>query len=216
MKTVLIVMAFFTSLSVSAQFSINGGVNSLKAFGVPGLYGGLHLGLEIPREDGISIYGRFSHYFSKDAQDSIFTTGTAINPATTFPTVVTGRGTASMNYTIIEGGTRYYLGDGFDYGWAAYGGTTLKLIFNGVRTNFETIDQSLYTVDGGGDGTILNFGVGLNGGVKYTRAPLGTFYADLGLSYILFSAASTTNINASLYSPIFFDFSIGYRRDLGW
>lgn len=216
-KLVFILVMLISGISFS-QVGISAGASMLAPvkLGVHP-YGGFHIGVEIPRDDQLSLYGRFTHHFKQhsDFTGSIYVT--PIDPIANpiYPNVSY---TPSMNYNMIEGGMRYYLGDGFDYGWAAYGGTNLMLIINRVKANYEAFDEAKYQLDINSrvDGTIFNLGAGLGGGVKYSDARLGTFYFDLNLNYVIFAYPSSANVNSSLYSPLIFNFNLGYRRDIIW
>mmetsp|Transcript_3850 Transcript_3850/g.5140 ORF Transcript_3850/g.5140 Transcript_3850/m.5140 type:complete len:222 (+) Transcript_3850:607-1272(+) len=221
MKKILVLIAIALSGTSFAQVGISAGGNMLAGFGAQRTWGGLHFGLEIPRDDAISIYGRLSHYFAQSSRDSIYASAIA-RDVTTNPYVITVGGVARMNYTTIEGGTRYYLGDGYDFGWAAYGGSNLMIIFNGARNRFQGYDELLYELDGGNTqrGTIFSLGFGLGGGLKYSVEDLGTFYFDLSLAYILLGQPSNDVAlqvaQSGLYRPLLFTFNLGYRRDISW
>lgn len=222
MKKILVFIAIAMGSWSYAQVGISGGGSMLKGFGTPGVWGGLHFGLEIPRDDAVSLYGRVTHHFARSAQDSILTSAIA-RDITTTPYVINVAGVSRMNYTTLEGGTRYYLGDGYDFGWAAYGGSNLMLIFNGVRNKFEGYDEVLYELQDSDSqrGTIFSLAFGLSGGVKYSVEELGTFYFDTALSYVIFGQASNNAAaqqfgNGGLYRPLIFTFNIGYRYDIAW
>jgi len=224
MKKFLVVLVMIAlGGTATAQVGISGGGSMLKGFGTPGVWGGLHFGLEIPRDDAISIYGRLAHHFARSGQDSIFTSAIA-NDVTTTPYVIDVNGVSRMNYTTLEGGTRYYLGDGYDFGFAAYGGSNLMLIFNGVRNRFDNFDQTEYTLidnSGGDRGSIFSLAFGLSGGMKYSLEEIGTFYFDLSLNYVIFGQASNDAAaqqfaQGGLYQPLIFTFNAGFRRDITW
>lgn len=222
MKNLLILLAVLLAGGAQAQVGISGGGNMLKGFGQPRPWGGLHVGLEIPRDDAVSIYGRFSHYFPQTNQDSVYA-GAIARDINTSPYAISVAGVSGMNYNILEGGTRYYLGDGYDFGWAAYGGTNLMLIFNKVKNTFVGFDETLYKLsdDSPRTGSIFSLGFGLSGGVKYTMEEVGTFYFDVALNYIIFYQPSNTTAaqqfsQTGLYRPLIFTFNLGYRRDLIW
>ena len=58
MKNLLAILAIMVTLVGGAQVSVMGGMNMLKSFSPDRPYGGFHLGVEVPRDDAISIYGR--------------------------------------------------------------------------------------------------------------------------------------------------------------
>ncbi len=217
MKKILLIIALFIGSSTFAQFSLSGGASFLKGFKRDTKpWFGFHVSGEIPRDDQVSFFLRYSYYFKREGKDSTSALLYPIDPTNPVPLNV-GAFT-SMDYHIIEGGTRYYLGDGFDFGWSAYGGTNFMLIFNSVKTVYSDYNESIYKPDeeNSRDGLIFGLGAGLSGGVKYTAPIYGTFYLDAGLNYMLFAQANHPNVPGDLYSSLIFTVNIGYRRDLMW
>jgi hypothetical protein len=216
MKNYFLIIALLIAGSVSAQVSFNAGSSTLKGFGTPKWFTGFHLGVEVPRDDAMSFYGRFTHHFSR-AGDSTLVTAVA-KETTTTPYVTSVMSMSGMNYNVFEGGTRYYLGDGFDFGWAGYGGTSFMIVYNKVKTSYADFDEVNYEIDGstGRDGAIFSLGAGLLGGVKYTVPRIGTFYSDFSVSYLFLGQVSDQSTYTGLYSNLFFGINFGYRRDLFW
>lgn len=216
MKNYILLLVVFISSIAGAQVSINGGASMLLGFSEPGPWGGIHIGVEVPRDDAVSIYGRFTHHFRRTGdsiQQPIFA-----NDPLLVPGVLTINSAPTMDYNIIEGGTRYYLGNGFDYGFAAYGGSCIMLVFNSVKAKYDGFDESLYYLDDTYryEGTIFSLGLGLGGGMKYSTARFGTYYFDLNLAYMIFAQGSNANIAADLYNPLIFNFNLGWRKDILW
>ena len=218
MKNIIVIIIIAMSSFGNAQVGISAGTSMLLPFkqGVKP-YAGFHIGVEIPRDDQMSIYGRYTHHFSQNTPFtySLFATPININDGLQYISV---EANPSMNYNMLEGGARYYLGDGFDYGWAGYGGTNVMLILNKVKGNYGDFDDALYQIELAQrvDGSLFCLGAGLGGGVKYSDARIGTFYFDLNLNYIIFAYPSSSNMNTSLFSPLIFNFNLGYRRDFNW
>src|SRR3989338_708462 len=216
MKSRLIIAFVMLAGLSGAQVSINGGASMLVGFANPGPWGCIHIGVEVPRDDAVSIYGRFTHHF-RASGDSVpgfiiandLTTSHYTKTISTLPT---------MDYNILEGGTRYYLGNGFDYGFAAYGGSCIMLIFNSVKAKYDGFDESLYSLDEQSryDGSIFSLGFGLGGGVKYSFPRLGTLYFDLNVAYMIFGQGSNAATYGGLYNPLIFNFNLGYRKDILW
>ncbi len=220
MKNLVVLVVLFFAGMANAQISVNGGASMLVGFSNPGPWGGVHVGLEVPRDDAVSIYGRFTHHFRRTIGDSIPAFIIAKDPLTV-PFSQTVNSIPSMNYNIIEGGTRYYLGNGFDYGFAAYGGSCIMLIFNSVKGDYDTFDETLYELDEFSryKTTFFSLGFGLGGGVKYSSGRFGTFYFDLNLAYMIFAQSSNENIPGSvgdIYNPLIFNFNLGWRKDILW
>lgn len=222
MKKLLIAFALILAQTGMAQISVSGGMNMLKTFSPDRPYAGLHIGLEIPRDDAISIYGRYTHNFSQSTSTPLLASDYAIyieprdNMSGLYGDYIGA--TPSMNYNIIEGGTRYYLGNGFDYGFAGYGGTTLMIAFSKVKMNYDPYDEVNYRVAQGSyiDGSIFSVGFGLGGGVKYTMTPYGTFYFDVNVNYMILAQASNNYVFPDMYRPLIFTFNLGFRKDFMW
>jgi len=224
MKNILAAIVLFISTGVGAQVGITGGASSLIAFGNSTPYAGFHLGLEIPRDDAVSFYGKFTHLFNQSKRSPYTAYASAIDP--TNPVFFQQFGyDVKMNYNMIEGGTRYYLGNGFDYGFAAYGGSSMKLIFNTVTPDYDDFNSTDYRLDPAYDfaGSIFSIAAGLGGGIKYSFARYGTFYLDMSIDYMIFSQQSNDYIFSEVYQgtdklwgPLIFGCSLGYRKDILW
>jgi hypothetical protein len=219
MKRIALIIAIAISSGLSAQVGVNIGGNTQNTFGVKGTWGGLHIGVEVPTDDQTSFYGRVTHNFSRKAQDSLLISLIG-NDGFTFGTLST---VPRMNSTIIEGGNRYYTGNGFDFGWSAYGGSAILLQVNRVKMGNAPYDETQFIIDPTFryEGWILNFAVGLNGGVKYSIPRVGTVYLDVTGSYILLSQASQPIVinavsTARLWNRLNFAVNIGIRKDILW
>ena len=217
MRNILLTLVAIMQLSIlSAQFGLSGGLNTILAFGAPKPYFGFHIGGEIPRDDAVTFYGRLSTYIGNEdaTADSVY--AEAIDPLTN-PYLQTVYYTSKMNYTILEGGTRYYLGDGYDSGFGLYGGSNFSLMLNSVKRKYGDYDQVKYALPSNEvpKGMIFNIGVGLSGGIKNTFAGIGTVYFDINFTYLLLSQPSnTTAQSTNLYRPLIFNFGLGFRRDI--
>lgn len=216
-KKIVLVFIGMSAFYSFSQFGISGGVSMLKAFGTPKPYIGFHLGGELPQDDQNSFYGRISFYAKQLSTIENATYVEAINPMTTFPSTMTVPFKNSMNYTIIEGGRRYYIGDGYDSGFGGYGGAKFMAIFNTVKRIYGDYDQTKYRLTSTEfpKGSIFNLGVGFGGGVKYTLAGIGTVYLDIDAAYIIYPIASNSTASGTdLYSPLLFSFNLGFRKDI--
>jgi hypothetical protein len=215
-KIVLLLMLVI-SLGLEAQVGLSGGISSVKGFGVPKPYMGLHLGVEIPRDDAISFYGRATFSLPNRGDFEGLTYATAIDMTTT-PYLQQITYNDKMNYTILEGGSRHYIGDGYDAGFGAYGGTNLSILFNKVSRDYSEFDRSKYQLDANQNmesGSIFNLGLGLTGGVKNTFAGIGTLYFDVNVSYLIISLPSNSLAQqGELYTPLLFNFALGFRKEL--
>ncbi|MDX2359767.1 MAG: hypothetical protein QNK23_03095 [Crocinitomicaceae bacterium] len=214
MKKLITLLAIVLAFGANAQVSINAGTSMLVGFNSPGPWGGVHLGLEIPRSDAVALFGKLTHFVNR--RDPVYEDIIEITvPGQGYPDLQTVRKTPWMNITVLEGGTRYYLGNGFDYGFAAYGGSSVKLVFSSAKVRYEDLDGvRLESLEGQENGTIFSLGFGIGGGVKYSTGRFGTFYLDAGVSYMIFNQASQNNVSARMFNPLLFDFSLGWRKDL--
>ena len=219
-NTLFLSIAFcLASFSLAfSQFSFNAGTGYVSAFGsnAPGGLFGFHLGAEVPRNNDVTFYGRVNHYLARRETTSGTSYATAIDLMTS-PYNLLINYTSSTSLTSVEGGTRYYLGNGFDNGLSVYGGSNMAILFYGVKRNYDEFDQSLYVlpIDEDPKGTILSLSIGLQGGVKYTIPAVGTVYFDITGSYaILAQANNYTASESSFYSPLLFGFNLGFRKDL--
>lgn len=212
---VVVIILLMGTNAALAQFGLSGGMSVLKGFGVQKPYIGMHFGGEIPRDDQISLYARLSLYARQQEPFKGATIVTATD-FTTIPYSQTIGYSSTFNYTIIEGGTRYYIGNGYDSGFGAYGGSTIMLAVNTVKRKYDDYDQAKYELPASelSKGSIFNLGFGLGGGVKNTFAGIGTLYLDLNLAYMILSTASnSTAQNTSLYAPLLFSFNLGFRKE---
>lgn len=210
---------------IGAQVSILAGQTTTFAFGNKKPYLGFHLGVEIPRDDAVSFYAKYTHHFnqSQRSPSQVFVQDT-IFPYST-PNFFPIGYDVKMNYNTIEGGTRYYLGNGFDYGIAAYGGTMLKIGFNQVKIVYDEFDETNYqNLDYNRNGSIFSISAGLAGGVKYSFARIGTFYVDASIDYAVMTQGSYDGIGGEVlrgygtgqWNALNFNFSVGYRKDILW
>ena len=221
-KLISSVVLFILAFNLQSQVSLSLGSGVLKGFGIPKSFLGFHGGFELPRNNDVTLYLRLGYYLPRKEDDTISTSVTAINPLSS-PSTLTVNYLTSTNYTTIEGGTRYYLGNDYDNGFSVYGGSSFMLIINSVKRNYEKLDATgVYSWEGDYElpeyevpkGTILRLALGLQGGVKYTFPARGTIYADITGNYTLFGKASNDNIKTELYAPMVFIFNVGFRKDL--
>lgn len=223
MKNLITLFIAFFVLNLNGQVSLSVGTGPLKGFGIPKSFYGFHGGFELPRNNDVTFYIRLGYYLPRKEDDVLTTNVTAID-LTTSPYNLSVNYLTSTNYTTIEGGTRYYLGNDYDNGFSIYGGSNFMLILNSVKRKYEKTDvsglyewENKYELFGSEEqkGTIVSVALGLQGGVKYTIPARGTIYADITGSYALFGRASnTTASNSNLYAPMIFIFNVGFRKDL--
>jgi hypothetical protein len=216
---VVVIILLIGTNAAFAQFGLSGGMSVLKGFGVQRPYIGMHFGGEIPRDDQISLFARLSFFASQQSRSIATTTVTAIDFSTN-PFSKTIGYWEKLNYTMIEGGTRYYIGNGYDSGFGAYGGSTVMLAFNSVKRKYDDYDQTLYELQSYElpKGSIFNLGFGLGGGVKNTFAGIGTLYFDMNLAYLILPMANNETAisaakNSGLYSQLLFNFCLGFRKE---
>jgi hypothetical protein len=219
-KVVLFVVSIICSTgSLTAQFGIGGGLSGLYGFGSPKSFGGLNIVLELPQDDEMTYFGKVTYLFPR--QDDV-TYSEYLNNNNSLLSSQSFDYNFSMDYLLLEGGKRFYIGDGYESGLAGYGSTNVILILNTVKKNFDykelnASDYNIATVSPE-RGSIFSLGLGLNFGGKYTVPNLnGAFYADLGLNYLLLQpmiSNATANGGAAFFKSLFFTFNIGFRKNL--
>jgi hypothetical protein len=223
MKLLIAFLMIVVSLPLISQISLNAGTGLIKGFTVPKPFFGFHGGIELPRSNDETFYGRIGYYFPQK-EDITFSTYVTAADVNTQPNVLTVNYVTKTNYFTIEGGTRRYLGNDYDNGFSLYGGTNAMLVFNTVKRDYEKYDATgqyqwepnyLTSPSEQDKGNVLSLAVGLQGGLKYTIPAAGTLYFDINGQYAIFGKANNvTASNTNLYSQLFFSFNVGFRKDL--
>jgi len=220
-KSIFFILFFsFLSSEFFSQISANAGLGTINGFGVKKTFVGLNMGLEYPRSNQTTIYGRIAYYVPRNNIDSTQAYASAIS-TTTFPYTLPRNYTISTGYLTIEGGTRNYLINGYDNGFSVYGGSTILLCVNNIKKKFADWNYSYNEADyenyGDSKGTILNLGVGLQGGLKYTFPSIGSIFFDFSGNYLVIRQASNEMIGESTNYPfdsaLLFTFNLGFRKD---
>ena len=215
-----ILLFSFLASDFFGQLSINTGLGTLNGFGVKKTFYGVNLGLEYPRSNQSTIYGRIAYYIPRNEDDSTQAYASGIS-TTTFPYTLQRNYTVSTGYLTVEGGNRFYIINGYDNGFSFYGGSTILLCVNNIKKKFADwdypYDEAKYENNGESKGSILNLGIGLQGGLKYTFPSIGTFFCDFSGNYLVVRQASNDLIyestNYPLQSAILFTFNFGFRKD---
>lgn len=224
MKRWIVLFALLLNvLFAGAQFGVSGGVSTLKAFGTPKPYVGMHIGAEVPRDDQISFYGRASFYLKQmqpmaPYENQLLVQAYELSNPMQFEYITYDQ---SFNYTVLEGGNRYYIGEGYDSGFGAYGGGNVAIIFNSVKRKYDwaNVSEAEYYLPSNElpKGSVFNLGFGLEGGAKYTFAGIGTLYLDASFAYLVMAYPSNSTANSGLNamgSPLLFTFNFGFRKDI--
>ena len=223
----LLTLLFSTGLfiSLNAQVSVSAGMGTINGFTSENAHFGFHAGLELPRNNDVTFYGRFGHYFSRP-DETQYTNTVILQDLNdiTMPYQLQVYYNSSFNYTTFEGGTRYYIGNDYDNGFSAYGGTNGMLVFNSVKLQYAKTDisgtyewENDYALSSADEdrGLIIGIAVGLQGGVKYSIPAIGTAYFDVSGQYsILAQGNNVIASNTNQYSQLFFIFTVGFRKDL--
>ncbi len=207
----LLCLSVFVLTTARTQFSVNGGTGFLKGFSTPNYFYGLHIGGELPRSNELTMYARVGFYFPQNENDSSIT-----YLSDNLNNILPIKYVASLSHLTIEGGTRYYIGNGYDNGFSGYGGNCFMIMNSTVKRNYDYYDKSKYALINGEEskGSILSILLGLQGGVKYTEPSIGTFYLDVTGAYALLALPSNaTAQSTNQYSPLIFNFSVGFRKD---
>jgi hypothetical protein len=223
----LVVVVLFVSFGVTAQFGLSAGPATIKAFGAPKMLAGVHIGGEVSQDDESSFFARISH-FPGGLESSNYVVELIDNQTNNYSGYGVNMNSTKTNFTKLEGGVRYYLLDGYETGFAVYGGSKIVLNFNRVLADFTPFDESKYRLQDGlaNAGTAFSLGFGLQGGLKYGIIGLGTLFFDIGADFLL--TGSTSNDipyysnylykvqggQVVAYRQPTFTFTLGFRKDL--
>ena len=218
MKAIISILfiGLFSSLSFG-QTALGGGASMLKTFGVKAPYIGGHIIAEFPVDESTSYYGKLSIYAKqKGNNEPIYADAIDFN---TTPSLIEVNTRPTFNYITVEGGRRFYFGNGYDFGFAPYGGTHLLVAFNSASMQIDDYDQSLYRLQTGGQelkGSVFNLAFGLSGGIKNDFS-WGTLYLEASFDYAILGVPSN---QAAVYAynqlggPLLFTFAFGYKKNL--
>lgn len=214
------IINFFILLFISIPFSysqitIGGGPSLQKTFGVQAPYYGAHIMIEKATDEYQSFFGRFNFYGNQYSRSSLVNVE-AVDPSVT-PSVLQVNARYSFNYIGFDGGKRFYFGNGFNYGFAPYGGALISGYFNSIKIDAD-YDKSKYLLanGSGSKGSIFTIAFGLNGGLKYDFQ-WGTLYFDAALFYSIIAIPSNELARSGFYElggPLLFNFGIGYKKTL--
>ncbi|MFT7343595.1 MAG: hypothetical protein ACI9XP_000169 [Lentimonas sp.] len=227
MKQLFILILVTISFSGYSQIGIMGGLAVAKPFGAEQTPVGLQFGADVPQSDDFSYFGRVSLYpFGRESE--------ATFPVFVEPKDGSGGGFnvaayGKTNLYTLSGGIRYYGGEGYEFGFGVYGGTTFSVLFGKYSERLDEYDESTYRTQGSynPNASLLGGMVGLNGGVKYGIPSIGTVFLDVNLDYILLydyvneSILVKSNLliksgNQGILARVYFGLNIGIRRDILW
>jgi len=225
----LLFFALSLTSQLNAQFSYGGGLTLTRFFNTQSIQNqnltmpGLHAHVEIPRSGDVTLYGRVSYMFPKANYDTLTSYVTAINPNAN-PYILAVNSRFKTSYFTLEGGNRYYIGNDYDNGFAGYGGSGIIIGLGKVYKAYDPKDVSgQYSWEQShqpdpseiSEGRLFTLGGYLQGGVKYTIPAIGTIYTDVTLNYLLLANANNNTAASTDYlSPLFFNFSVGFKKDL--
>lgn len=220
MKKLIYIVVLFFAFQANAQFIIGGNIAYQIPFGAEKNFFGAQLLLEKPSNERNSYYGKVSFYFPQKMKIE----NQYIADAIDFETVPSSINLSSLtNYSTfgIEFGRRGYIINPIDYGFSLYGGSTINISFNNIKSRVESYDKTLYEIYGAtpqelnGKGSVFNLGFGLSGGMKYDIIGFGTLYFDVNFGYDFLryptNKIATTGYN-TFGSMINFNVGIGYRK----
>lgn len=218
MKFSGLIIVLLVSCNTFSQTGISIGGSIISGFGNRNKLPGINLGIEIPSDNETSLFIRASFSTRSTYSESVLFQ--AIDPLT-FPVVKSGVCDFKNGMFNLEGGTRHYLGEGYDSGLALYGGYIFMLNTNGVvRKEATGVDETKYEfVNSVGEpyskkGRIVSLNVGLNVGFK-KHIGVGMVFFDVSAAYSILGLSSNNLANEyGTFSPLIFAFNLGFRRDL--
>ncbi|MBN9293045.1 MAG: hypothetical protein J0G96_03600 [Flavobacteriia bacterium] len=219
-KIIILIVALF-ALKANAQVIIGGNVAYQIPFGADKNFYGLQVLIEKPTNERNAFFGKVSFFFPQKLTVRDQYVADAIDMNVSPPSINLSSFT---NYSTfgIEFGRKIYIINPIDYGFSLYGGSTVMLSFNNIKSRIESFDKTKYQIYGGNDiqtdgkGSIFNLGIGLGGGMKYDFR-FGSVYMDLGIGYNILQLATNTIAQqgySSFGSPLNFVVGVGYRKIL--
>lgn len=223
MKYALVVLTMSLFSAVFAQVSISAGTGILNGVGTQRSSFGFNLGLELPRSSDLTFFVRASAFLPNQDSTTRYAYMTA-NDVTTTPYQLEIPFKVKSHTVYLEGGTRSYMLNDYDNGFALYGGSVFGIGINTTSAKFSKFDKNnqyewegLYSLPNANPtkGSIYYLALGIQGGFKYTIPVRGTLFFDITGTYsILNLANNTAGENSHTYSRLNFLFQLGYRRDL--
>lgn len=211
-KLILALMFVLTSSGISAQYSIGGGLSAFGGFDTEFTRIGINGFYEVPRNEVNTFYIRGTLTIPLNVIDTINVEGNPNNPPTPFVKQVELKRRTTM--FSVDGGTRIYLYNTYDAGFAVYGGFHLKGILASYSERLGDYDTDLYTPQQGTfpKSTSLLMSIGGNLGFKYQLPMNGSITADVTVDVIrrLHDPAS---ILGQEIAPLSFSLNLGYRFD---
>jgi hypothetical protein len=218
MKFIGLIIVLLVNYNTFSQTGISVGGSLISGFGSHKNLPGINLGIEIPSDNETSLFIRASFTTRSTYSESVLFQ--AIDPLTS-PVVKSGVCDFKNGMFNLEGGTRHYLGEGYDSGLALYGGYIVMLNTNGVvRKEATGVDETKYEfVNSLGEpypkkGSIVSLNIGLNAGFK-KHFGVGMVFFDVTAAYSILGLSSNNLANEyGTYSPLIFAFNLGFRRDL--
>lgn len=212
----LLLMICLVSISAHTQVGISMGPIVQHGFGTKKVFGGLNLGVEIPRNENSSFIARIYGTLKTTYQDSTYAEAKAgVTPSVLMVDMKNGVST----YGIEGGMRRYFMGTNFDdYGFSLYGGSIFSLSFYRLSSKLlDPIDENSYTLPSRSQGSVIMLNFGLQGGMK-KQFTWGNLFLDLSLTYAILATGSSnyTPGSKTSFSSLNFFAMLGYRRDIYW
>ncbi|MEY4126192.1 MAG: hypothetical protein RL737_381 [Bacteroidota bacterium] len=223
MKFTLFVLLIGFVSNTFAQMSISAGTGILNGVGTQRKSLGFNLGLELPRSSDLTFFIRASAFLPNQDSTTRYANMTA-NDVTTTPYTLSVPYNIKSHTLYVEGGTRSYMLNDYDNGFALYGGSVFGIGINTTSAKFSKFDytkqyewEGLYSLPNANPtkGSIYYLALGIQGGFKYTIPVRGTLFFDITGTYsVLNLANNSAGENSHTYSRLNFLFQLGYRRDL--
>ena len=217
-KKIIFFIALTLALNANAQFIVGGNLAYQIPFGSEKNFLGAQILLEKPVNEKNSYYGKVSFYFPQKITVADQYVADAIDMNVTPPSINLSGFTNYSSFG-LEFGRRGYIINPIDYGFSLYGGSTIMISFNSVKSRVQSFDKTKYQIYGANDdisgkGNIFNLGFGVGGGMKYDFR-FGTFYFDANLEYDFLQLATNTVAQQgyqSFGSRLNFNLGLGFRK----
>jgi hypothetical protein len=205
---VLSICSFFGN---AQKYGVGGSFDILNPVGKKKFLPGVTVFFDVPKTDNIAFYGKLGYYFPTSIVDTN-AYAIAIDPMTN-PYQVSAENKTVINIISLQGGTKYFVGNAYNVGFAGMFDTHFRLLVSPVKSSVTGYDAKIYQQDPNvpttaGKYVSMNLFAGVGAGVKYSQ-PWGTLFASANIDLILFYLRPT-----ALTSSFMLSVEVGYRRDI--
>jgi hypothetical protein len=213
MKRILFLLTVVCSLQVSAQYSIGGGFSTFNSTNSGITRVGLHLFYENPHNEVTSFYLRSLFTLPVKRFDSLSLALVGFEPG--LPAFASVGREIKTTYIAVDGGTRRYIFNTYDSGFAVFGHLHLKGVLARYSEEVDDYNEELYQPNDPvfPDGLALLLGIGADIGFKWQLPSTGSFLFEAGFDAFQ-RLSDPIFILGNEIGTLGLTFNISYRHDI--